>query len=505
MQAVERRAFRGTVYGFIQFGLTFAQTILLVPLLLSNWGKDKYGVYIAIFAFIQILRTIDIGHQSYIGNEYGKTQFLDKHKANSILASSIMMALVLGGIEFLLFIVLWFTGAVYSLLAINPQDSTMILLGVMCMVLMWWIVGSVSGIMARVVLCKGLYPESVLWDILLKILEIILLVIAGIINLSLFNLLWMLAVINVVIFAIVLRWSMRHFIEVKQIWSMGNWREAVINFRNSIILTFNNVFEQLNLNGIVFLITRFISLAMLPVFVTIRTVTNTAVQVTSLIVNPLQPELIRYHSEKSGEKIYSVIQTVWIISGILINISFLVVMPFITSLYTLWTKDILILNRELFFLLCLSVSLANFGKVLTVYLTGINDLKAITLMSGVRCIVVFGLSVVFIQDWGLTAVGLGFIVAEILSSVVLPLYLIKRKLSKIQVTIKSNDIVLALLPVSILALCFITDLLGFISSMYIALLGIGVMVSIYYLQWNRLEKEVQSRLKTLAFHVFRRE
>src|SRR5688572_18171403 len=108
MHVVEKRAIKGTLFGLIQFGLTFVQSVLLVPLLLTQWGQEKYGMYLAIFAFLQLLKTIDFGHQTYVGNEFNKIYFQNRSDSVVILGSSMMMALILGGVELLIFLGLWF-------------------------------------------------------------------------------------------------------------------------------------------------------------------------------------------------------------------------------------------------------------------------------------------------------------------------------------------------------------------------------------------------------------
>ncbi len=504
MKTVERRTLNSTLFGFIQFGLTFIQSILLVPLLLSHWGKEKYGIYIAVFAFLQLLRIIDFGHQTFVGNEFNKEYFIDQAKARAILASSLKIAFVLGGIELVLFLLFWLSRTVYPIMGLDQFESSFVMFGILSMILMWWLVGSAGGVFSRALLTKGLYAEVLLWAIGLKILEIFFLIIAAIVNMSLFNLLWIWAIINILYTAVVIRWSMKILIDFRTIFTISDWKLGFRGLKKSFVLIFNNGLEQFNLNGIIFLITRLVSLAVLPIFVTTRTLTNTVVQFTGLIVSPLQPELIRYHSERSGLKIASVIKTVWIINGFLVNVSLLAITPFIAWVYTFWTKGILTFDRNLFFLLCLSTSIANFGKIVIAYLTGINDLKSITILSVTRFVILFVISLLLIKTYGLTAIGIGFILAEIVSSVVLPLYLTMDKLKKFGSELHAYDIVLGLVPIFILGFCFWLEYILDAHLWMIAIIGVTVMTVVYFIQWKRMHIEVRYKLETLTVLIIKR-
>jgi O-antigen/teichoic acid export membrane protein len=501
MKTIEKRTLNSTIYGVIQFGLSFIHSILLVPLLISNWGTEKYSIYLNVFAFIQILRTLDLGHQVYIGNEFNREYHKDKESATGVLASSIRMALLLGFAELLIFLGFWWTGKTDTLLGITSDNPTPVMVGILCMVIMWWMIGSVAGVMVKAVLSKGVFAQTILWAILLKVMEIGLLIIAGIYNISLFNLLWLWAAINLAYSLIVYRWIWIHLDDIGIHWRKGSWKQAFRSVKHASVLTLNSLFEQFSTNGINFLITRYISLLVLPVYTTLRTITNMAVQMTNLVMNPLQPELIRYHSEQSGKKIASVTKTYWMIGGAMVNISLLAIAPFMAWLYAVWTNQQLRFDPVLFYLLCLSVAIANFGKTWTTYLTGINDLKAITLMSVARFGIIFSIIVFGARQYGLVAIGWAVLNGEIISSLILPFVLTRGKMRGFNTAFHMQDILLALLPIGILALCFGCIVFAGGSIWWIAAIGVILMAASYVVMWHRLDEEVQVRLKSLMHRI----
>jgi O-antigen/teichoic acid export membrane protein len=74
----------------------------------------------------------------------------------------------------------------------------------------------------------------------------------------------------------------------------------------------------------------------------------------------------------------------------------------------------------------LGVVLFNYGRSMTSYLTGINDLKAISIMIWVRSIIIFGVSILLINRLGMVAIGIGVLFCELISFVVLPNYFVRQ-------------------------------------------------------------------------------
>ena len=109
-KSIERRTIESLVANTFLFGVSFLQNIVLVPILLANWGATKYGVWIAIYAFFSLLQTLDVGHQNYVGNEFNKFYYTDEVKAKEILGSSIYIAVGIGLFSFALVVILNLTG-----------------------------------------------------------------------------------------------------------------------------------------------------------------------------------------------------------------------------------------------------------------------------------------------------------------------------------------------------------------------------------------------------------
>src|SRR5690606_28394300 len=96
---VERRALTGSLVTGLNVLVQFGQAIIMVPLFLSHWGKDNYGIWLALLAAQQLIVTLDAGHQNYVGNEIARLYPVDKIAVRRVVASAFWVALLIGLLE----------------------------------------------------------------------------------------------------------------------------------------------------------------------------------------------------------------------------------------------------------------------------------------------------------------------------------------------------------------------------------------------------------------------
>ncbi len=492
MKSIEQKSLKGTVLGFFSFVLNTVYSLILIPFFLTYWGDIKYGYFLSIYALIQLMRTLDNGHQIYIGNEFNKYYHTDHKKAQLILSSSVVIAFFLGFLEIVIYVILWKSGFIDKTLGIHFNKNMFLSIGILSMLAMWCMVGSIGGILARIILAKGLYPESVLFAMLLKLIEIFILCFFVMKN-SEISIVFICIALATFIYSLgVFYWTYLKMPEFFPWWNRFNLSVGVRNFFRSMLITFNGFLEQMNVNGMIFLISSYLSSALVPAFTTVRTMSNTMITMTNLIIQPLIPEMIRLGSEGRKDKIWKIIETNWFFSGLMINVSFLILIPIAGFLFSIWTNGKLLFDQSLFYTLIMSVIMINFGKSLTSYLTGINDLKALTFMTCLRFVLIFGLSSLFIHKYGLISIGISIVIAELFCSGILPYYFTKRHLK--DELKKSNHVFLVIISLLLMFSCLLLvnyfDNLKFL----ICLFSLCAIVLVYIIQWKSLDQEVKGRL-----------
>ncbi len=179
---IQQRAFRNTFVGIISFILSFAQTIVLVPVLLKYWGNEKYGVWLALYAGFTLLQSLDIGHINYIGNKMNITYHIDKNELKSTLASSLFMAIIIGFIQLVIVIFLIIFNFLPNFLGIESAILTKysIQISLFILITFWLLTGSIGGILSRLMFPTGFYYESQWWYVLYRFCQFLSIIIVAI-------------------------------------------------------------------------------------------------------------------------------------------------------------------------------------------------------------------------------------------------------------------------------------------------------------------------------------
>ncbi len=505
-KTIESRTLSSTLAGGLLFLFSVIQNIFLVPLILKYWGAEKYGLWISLFAFASLLKTLDAGHQNYVGNEFNKSYFVDINIAKKTLGSAFFIAILLGFLEI-------FVYSIFAWNIISPQKIGLepdfyinheLRYSFLIFIFIWGISGSVGGLLVRVILPLGIYAKTAIFSLIYKFAEIVIILYAVLWNLDLSFLFLLYAIITICYNVFLFNYVRNVLPDYFPWWQSVDWRLGFRNFSHSLVLTANGFIEQFNTSGIVLLVSKSLGTVFIPVFTTIRTVTNMVLQITNLVMNPLAPEIIRYHISGDKRKIGLILNTNWFIAGLLVNLPFLLVSPFIGLLYSKWVKSSLTFDHQLYYLLTLSVTFGNFGRSYITYLSGINSLRAMTIITITRFVLTFGLSLILMPIYELNGIGFAILTSEFISSFVLPILLVNFELNK-SVKLKLEVFqITGLIQVIVLCLFYCNLLFLFSSINLIFILSIIIMVGISYFQWRKLDSEVRLRFKSLFLSIMRR-
>lgn len=490
-KSIEKRAFDSTIAGTALFVISFFQSIILVPFFLKYWGNEKYSIWLTLYAFVNLMRTLDTGHQNYIGNEFNKFYHQDKEKAHHLLGSSFKVAYLLGFLELLIYLIILVAGLQGRVVGVN-ESSFNVSWGIISFLVMWLLVGSAGGILVKIILPIGKYSRSLYLNIIIKVLETVSILICVYWGSS----------INILCFIVAGCWlvyTLYLFYDIKRMmpeffpwWKGGSMKEGFSNLGKSFILTVNGFIEQFSLNGILVFIASIVGVLKVPAFTTLRTIGNTFTQATTIVLNPLIPDLIRFHVKGEYDKISTIIVANWFISGLIVNLPLLLLTPFIAPLFNWWTKGLVAFDLVLYLTITLSISLVNYGKTFVVYLTGINNLRALTVITFSRFAIVFLLGLPLLRAYGLRSLGWSFLLAEIVSSVIIPFLFVKMQMSREGVHFTRKELGLSLLPVLLLATYYL--LFYYFQGLLLATVFALLLILVLWLQWKSLSENVRARL-----------
>lgn len=499
----EKRAFSAIIAQTIFFSLHFIQSIVVVPFFLEGWGNENYGIWIAILSLYSLIQVIDTGHQTFVGNEFNLYFHTNKPFAQKILGSSIAVTVLVGFVILLIFILFSYLGFVDDLLGVRQdhEQYAQIKLGLLIMIASWVISGNVGGILYRAILPLGVMHITIYISITLKIAQLIILICAATLSWSFLKLSFVYSLASVL-------YTYATFFYVKRImpdffpwWKGAEWELGFSNFFKSLVITLNSFFEQFNTNGLNILISNYLGATFIPLFTTLRTVPNTALQFTGIVLNPLHPELIRLHSKSEGKKLIQLFVINWLFTGFIVNSGFVLCLVFIEPLYIWWTKGALEFNLLIFGLIVFAVLIANYSRGLVIYLSGMNQLKAMSYISITRFVVTAGVSLTLIQSYGLLALGWALVAAELACTGWI-VWFSQKLLKTIGEELPMTVVFVAALPVIIAGVCLWCHAYQLFPIWIILVIGFMCMLLIYGNLAKFISPEVRQRFKNLIIQKF---
>jgi len=497
-KSIERRAFAGAVAGGANFFVTLLQSVILVPIILSAWTREQYGIWLSLSSLAVMLATLDLGHQNYVGNQYNKILHLVGDGIKPMLASGVKMACLLGGIQLAIALVLVATDFLPSIIGLHGQKENLNLnLAFLLIIFTSVFIGSIGGIVTRVYIPYGKYAESQWLGVGQRLGQFgvtVLVVAAGgyLLSYSIGNFLFMM---SYAAFGYI--YLYRTFPHLYPWWSGGSWKIAFRNFTCSLVLTANAIVAQMANSGLTLLLASQFTVEMVPLFTTVRTVANIFSQASMVLTNPLLPDLVRFHVNGEIGKLRHAFQACWFSGGAIINVGLVVAVPFIPKVYQIWTHGKLSFDVGLFALLAWSVALRSAYSPLASYITGLNHLRAQSIINGVQSIVVIGAAFILSSRLGLSAFGVGIVLGEIIGACGYS-WFAALELGGEKGRFVRTYVSQALAPVAVVGAVFASTCVG---SDRVVLLATGsgvIILGAFYLRmWFQLPNELKARFLCL--------
>ncbi len=82
--------------GLINLIFQIIQNIVIVPLILSHWGKQNYELIILFSSFLMIVRSLNTGFSTWFSSESFKLNKSYEYSQEIFVSSSVKISLLLG-------------------------------------------------------------------------------------------------------------------------------------------------------------------------------------------------------------------------------------------------------------------------------------------------------------------------------------------------------------------------------------------------------------------------
>ena len=492
---IQRRAFSGIVAGGASFLVTLMLTLLQVPLLLRYWGPELYGTWNTLFAFYSLLISLETGHQSYLGAIFLQKIRGNREELKKTLGSGIRISCVLGVVQLSLCLVIG--GFELTRFLVGTDTSVIsdreLALALAALVLQWALAGSIGGTLAKIFFAGGYYTRAMVWGIGQRIVFTAALC-GGAMTTG--RILPSAALVALAITCSAFLQMMdfkRLFPDLYPWWGKGSWAEGWLNFSRSFLVTISGAIQQFGTNGLVLLITHLINTVAVALFTTLRTLANTAMQATLIVVQPMLPDLIRYHVAGEGQKVGSTLAGLWFVSGMIVNLGLAIAIAIAPPFYEYWTRGRLPFDATLFALLAIGIQIRNIASPLLIYLYGLNDVSAQMKIAVGQTVGTLALGAISMSFFGIQGAGVGVVMGELIAAG-FAFHFVGRAVAPVGLTLKLEHLTFSLIGLGLIATGYIQNILW---PGHAPLTTLIILISLLVLagfNWRSLPDAVRTRI-----------
>ena len=493
---IERRAVKVSSVTGLSVLLSIAFQLVSVPICITYWGAETYGTWLALYAAFMLVRSLDAGFVSYVGNKLNYLFHQDQNALREHLASSVTGIAIIGVLQLSIGVSAMFFDGMTSLLGLapgsaadyHPRLALLVLIGT------WVLSGSYLGIVHRLLIPSGFMYQAAWWSMGFQVSQFAAIILAAGLSFDMLQTSLLFAFVQFCIYlmsAIYIRLKLPAYYPW---WRSGRPRTGVKDLGRSMMLTVSNFVQQGTMNGTVLLVSALGSPAVVPVFTTIRTLANLWTNVTNVLTTPLLPDVVRYHATGERQKLVTISEAYWLLVGSTVNLGVLITYPLIEPMYGYWTAHAVALDKSLLCLLLASVVLANAGGLIALYLNGINRLGVVLTVSVLRAISTLLVGGLLFNDFGIAGFGMGLLGGEVFALLILGHYFLKRELPRQGVRLHLRS--LAPITVSVVSVLsfLVSEGLGFAFAPYVYIAALLGVAGAALWGWRGLASSVRTRL-----------
>lgn len=493
---IEHRAAKISFVTGLSTLLSIGFQLISVPICLKYWGKEIYGSWLALYAAFMLVRSLDTGFVSYVGNKLNYLYHQDRIALREHLASSSTGIIVIGALQLSIGLAAFFLKGVSVWFGVSSDPAGIHRSGLALLVLIgtWSLFGPFMGILSRLLIPAGLMYQLAWWSMGFQVSQFIGIILAAMLQFDMLHTGMLFAFLQASIFLACVVYIRRKLPDFYPWWRGGRPRTGIRDLGRSMWLTASNLIQQGSINGTVILVSALSGPAAVSVFTTVRTLANLWTNVTSVLTTPLLPDIVRYHANGEGRKLAVLNEAYWVLVGSAVNLGVLITYPFIGPMYGYWTTHTVALDKSLLCLLLAGVIIANVGGLISLYLNGINSLRIVLAASAVRGILSLAGGGILFPHYGLAGFGLGILGGELLALLVMSYHFVKRELSLRGVRMPLRSLAPIMVSTASVLLFLMYEGFGFSLARYLYPVAVLSVAAAALWGWRGLERGVRNRL-----------
>ena len=504
---IEHRAARVSLVTGLSTILSVAFQLIAVPVCLEYWGQKAYGSWLALYSAFMLLRSLDAGYVAFVGNKLNQLYHQNTQALRAHLSSAVTGIALIGSVQLVLVIAALVYDPLAAMLGMPADESAEPLdkLGLLVLMTSWVLTGSYLGIVHRLQIPAGLMYQAAWWSMVFQVTQFAAIMVAARCQLGLLHTSILFAVSQLVIYVVSAVYVRTKLPTYYPWWQGAHVSTGLKDLGYSMLLTASNLIQQGSTNGVVLLVSALAGPAAVPVFTTVRTLSNLWTNVTNVLTTPLLPDVVRFNAKGEAHKLVALNEAYWVLVGSAVNWGVLLSYPLVATLYGYWTGHVLAMDKTLLCLLLGSVVVTNAGALMAMHLNGINSLRIVLGASLARGVLGLGLGALTYSQLGLAGFGLGILAGELAALLITGRFFAKYELVANGVKMPVAAFAPAMLGMCSVLLFLASEGFGYLSVLWAWPLAIAGVLTATMWGWSRLEHDVRLRIVSMIANPFIRK
>ena len=396
--------------------------LAIVPLLLSHWSVDDFGIWLAVQALMAFATVISAGCNTFFEFEFLKIGPINKPALSRLLHSGLPVLLIFSIGESVLLLLFVWLGLLDPLFAGGQKVKSESLRSaselLMIQSVTWCFFTTIPGLYQRALGPLGYYARNTWFYVAGASLSTIA---VGVSVMMGADFLWAGISQAVVysVFACITLIDFRRSLKKEEIFvTKASPKIGFSLVVPTLTLAIKSLLTIVQQQGLRVLLSSSLGLKELASFASMRTVSNFALQGIGIIVNPITPELMRFSHEREPDKVQGTFVLIWFFTVILLSASLIALQYVAPWLFGVWTLGKVRFNSTVFAVISISMLVFGLSQPSLVVVRGANKVQlqlGAALIGGISvALAVFAFS----PRLGLLAAALGILTAELATLII---------------------------------------------------------------------------------------
>ena len=416
MSAVQR-VLSGSLASWLRIAVTIISQVVAVPIYLSYWSVNTYGMWILIQSIVTFLTVFDVAHHHYLGNEFLKHGKQNRQEVGEVFCTGITVALIVSFFTFLITSILVLSGTIGRWVGIETVDTSEFETTLLLITITWALTVTFTGIIGRALYPFGYFPLLAWSGVVIALVSTVASVAAVWLGADLIGATIVICIADFLCHGVLTFILLRIARQEKLLFNKIDLRSGFLRFFAALILGVQSGFEILRQQGVRFILLPLSGMASMIAFSTMRTGANLAQQGLGTITAPLMPELMSFLSDRDQVRMEISFSVIWLMLCVLLVPAVLVLQYISPALFSLWTHGKITFDPVLFATLSFGVLVSALAQPAIAVVSGNNLLRAQFLISLIAVLVTVGSMYGLVPAMGIKGAAIALLLGELVTLV----------------------------------------------------------------------------------------